>query len=812
MRKREVLVLIVILASFLFNFPVQAQSFEDIESDSTFVEEELAAKESAEEIIEAVSDNFKAIEDFRGSLISEVFLAEEDLITYQTNLMRNPNRSLVDNNYTFGQIRGTEVGRLLNAMPWIYLPPDYSLVQRALPITGQRDYQEPLENLDDLYDLQLLGQIEVDEEPIYLLELSNIFGKQVLWVEQERLIILRIEVFDGGGELAAAIDYKGYRELEDEVWLPNLIQVHNSQEEKILEISYQSWVVNDGLRDRDFAMGFIYDAQAEINELEEVVADNPQDFESRFQLAKLHHEVLESEKAVEILRELIEESEAEQSIEYYQQLAAIYEDQSKYQQALEVIEEALAVEYEKSELHFTRAELSLELQNRSQARNSLETAVRLEPNNERYLQRLFWVYRRSSLSQTVLNNAQNVLDRLIDLSPENIQYLIYSGDLYLEAGDYEQAAYRYQQAIQVDPEDSWGYRKLARCYEKMDSFAVARELFKYAAQLDGSWMRYEELADFYYRHQNYKAAIDNYQVALEKSPQELDVKIKLGKGYWAAEDEDEALAIWNEILDEYSLQVNDYTRLGNLFMDYELDNLAVATYKQGIAEFEDPVDAWVRRSLADIHANLAEIYKEQANYELAMQEYYNSLELEANTETYNKLGVLKFEHGNLVAAMELWEGARDEDLSNLQAIYNLAVAQLITEDFSDSKSNLEYIKRFDPEEELVELLTSALEVNTKIQELKEDLATTTEHGHEYKLEGDQLRRAGELNEAAEKYKEALDRNAYYEEVYFYLGQIEAVQGNYRTVEEIIDRFNSSSTQRQQAELLAELKLLIKGVK
>lgn len=799
MRKLVNLILVILLCVTI-NLPLSA---EDIGTES-LQSQNPDQEGNPDRIIEGILANFDQIKDFKGSLVSKVFLAEET-VTYRTNIMKNQQRSLTDNSYTFGQIKGTASGRLLNGLPWIYLPPNYSLMQNALPLRGQRDYLEPLNNLEDIYSLKLLGETKLHNKPVNLLELSNLFTKQIIWVEEERLLIDKIEVFNGADQLVATIHYDGYRELEDEVWLPNLIIVKDRNGEQVLEINYQNWVINDGLDNDDFAVGFAPKVRQKISKLEKKVSTDAGDTESRYRLAQLYYEVLETDKAVEILKQAVE---TKPKIKYYQKLAEIYREQGEYNKAIGAIKEALTLDYKRGELHYTLGELYLQLQNINQARSSLERAVSLDPTNKKYLERLFWTYRRSAVTDTMLENAQNTLDKLIDLAPDKAKYQIYSGDLYRKADKHHQAAYRYQRAIQITPEDSWGYIKLARSYEELDRYQIAEQLYLKAVELETSWLNYEYLGDFYYSWKNYGSAVDSYQQALKLKPQQLDIRLKLGESYWLANKQDKAFRIWKEILQMDNLKLDDYIGIAELFTDYELDNLAVSTYRQGIKEYSGSVDNWSKKLLAKLHGRLARLYRKKQNHKLAAKEYQNSIQLHPYPWTYEELGSLKFRQGDLASAVELWQEVKRIDAGNLDPVYNLAIARIIQEDFAKAEANLEYIKRFSPDQKLARLVKQADQVISSLKKLElED----KQPGQKYKLEGDRLRQLGKLNLALEEYQTALEENAYYGPAYFYSGILWSVKEDYQQTEKIIDQFDTGSFHSQMGDVLQTMKGLIQEV-
>jgi tetratricopeptide (TPR) repeat protein len=162
--------------------------------------------------------------------------------------------------------------------------------------------------------------------------------------------------------------------------------------------------------------------------------------------------------------------------------------------------------------------------------------------------------------------------------------------------------------------------------------------------------------------------------------------------------------------------------------------------------------------------------------------------------------------------MELWKKARKEDASDLEVVYDLAITQIIIEEFDEARDNLRYIQRFDPDEDLSNLVDKATMLIDDLEELQKIKEESSVYGKEYKMTGDKLRKKGKLNLAIEQYHKALEKNSYYGDVYLYLGLIQSTKENYERVEEIITNFNSDYFQKNKAEILKEFSDLIKEVK
>ncbi len=82
-----------------------------------------------------VSD-LNRVEDFRGDIIARVYL-EDGVADYRTQVMRSGRQSMTRNVGDSQKVPESEA-MLLNSIPWIYLPPDYSFFNEYIACRGGR--------------------------------------------------------------------------------------------------------------------------------------------------------------------------------------------------------------------------------------------------------------------------------------------------------------------------------------------------------------------------------------------------------------------------------------------------------------------------------------------------------------------------------------------------------------------------------------------------------------------------------------------------------------------------------------------------
>ena len=262
-----------------------------------------------------------------------------------------------------------------------------------------------------------------------------------------------------------------------------------------MEVNFKEWKVNSGLTDFDFARGFQTDYQTQINQLKIKLENRPQDEKLYWLISQLYHKKGNLEKTIINLQNAIR---LKDKLKYRKFLAQTYQLQGNYKQALAEIKAALQLDYTEPSLHYLAGEIELQLGEISQARYFLEKAVEYEPENTTYLEKLFWIYSNlaSRSDSYMLNRAQRIVKKLIKLKPKNEDYIIYLGDIYFDKGERIKAVKMYNKAIELAPNDTWPYIKLAQFYQKINNNDKAEELYRYVLCLNVSLENQQRLTDF----------------------------------------------------------------------------------------------------------------------------------------------------------------------------------------------------------------------------------------------------------------------------------------------------------------------------
>ncbi|GAB6099930.1 hypothetical protein JCM16358_18090 [Halanaerocella petrolearia] len=717
---------------------------------------------SAISLIEDVRDKLQQVEDFKGTVVTKVKVDDQELKS-ATQIMKSKTRFMTKN-LTSTQHSIAETSRMLNTIPWLYLPPDYSTIMEVLPLEGQLDYQQPLQVLEKLYQLELLGEAIYNNRSVYIIELSNLFSTQRFYIDRERKLITEIKVFNSSNIKVADISYTNFKKFDTKVWLPTKVKVETSLNKESLQISFQDWKVNLGLTSFDFAQGFQSNYQTKVNKLKQKLKKTPQNDKLYWQISQIYQQNSQLNKAVSNIRKAIRIND---QIKYRKKLVELLRTQGMYQEALGEVRTALQLDYNNPELNYLLGELKLQLGNTDQGRYYLEKAVNYAPKNTTYLEKLFWVYYNSvqESDRYMLERAEKIIKKLVKLDSDNKDYQIYLGDLYFDQGELIKAAKAYNKAIALAPEDTWGYIKLANFYKQTGRYDKAEELYRYVIYLDDSLQNHRRLAKLYFDLKKYKLALEEYQVINNRSAGNIDLKFKLIESYLATGKQREGMKLAKDMLQkEQSGKL--YLKLAEMVERYDL-GLAIEVYQLAL----ETESVLTTQQQDRVYSSLNRIfYNRERSWEL--EQLKEIVPLQSQAMIYQLLGKYQLANGNFKSAISNFKLATKIN-NNRTNHYNLALSYLLADKFEAVKEEAKILNSLGA----IEKANQLLRLKNKLTKLKKKYQKVYVPGRINYLKANKLRQQGKLDEALVKYQAALFENYDYQLPRFYIVLLQALQGN-----------------------------------
>jgi len=189
--------------------------------------------------------------------------------------------------------------------------------------------------------------------------------------------------------------------------------------------------------------------------------------------------------------------------------------------------------------------------------------------------------------------------------------LIAQGDILLQNGEYQKAIGYFNDVISYDINESYGYYGLARTYDAMKSTSKAIENYEKAIEISPDNADYK--ADYQkFLVQNKLKAEPTEAVSQPTAPKEevkaLDDEmslIKSGDGFYNQKKYDEAIKKYNKALELNPSNEVTCLKLGNLYKIKKDAANSSLSYQKALKIDPEYTDAWF---------NLGLVYAEVGNY------------------------------------------------------------------------------------------------------------------------------------------------------------------------------------------------------
>jgi len=282
----------------------------------------------------------------------------------------------------------------------------------------------------------------------------------------------------------------------------------------------------------------------------------------------------------------------------YKNLANAYIHLDNPEAAAEAYERAYEIYPEDTEVLKELADIYIEIEDSQKAFNLLEKIITMEPDNLSVRVN----FAKSCISKEMDSRAIDELNLVLEKDPKNVEAIGVLVDYYLIKKDNE-AALKYTDEIKkYIPKSPFGYKKAGEIYEALgDSFA-SHYNFGIYHDLKGEK----------------QLAIDEFTWALEKSPENIDILMKIAalyedisEDYIAAEYYQKAYCIDKE-------NIAPLKKMNDVFWRKKDYQQVINICNEILKTNEKDKDTILR---------LAESYDQSKNYDLAMQTYREYLEM-----------------------------------------------------------------------------------------------------------------------------------------------------------------------------------------
>jgi tetratricopeptide (TPR) repeat protein len=243
--------------------------------------------------------------------------------------------------------------------------------------------------------------------------------------------------------------------------------------------------------------------------------------------------------------------------------------------------------------------------------------LKRDPNNLEAHKLLGRIYLRSlgdvqagSGSENVLKLAIEQYEQIIKIEPDNGDDHLLLGRLYRLNNDLQKAENEFKIAVKLDPESEEAVTTLAILYNDEGDTARAAQILSSVPDAARSAKLYSALGYTYEQQKQYKNAIEAYNMAIARNPDNLDAILVLAQNLMNDGQNYAALEQYKVIADANPEDAQSYLRIAEIYRKTGKFDLALENMKKAESMLQDSME---------VSYNIAAVYQAQGRYDEAVQ-------------------------------------------------------------------------------------------------------------------------------------------------------------------------------------------------
>ena len=342
------------------------------------------------------------------------------------------------------------------------------------------------------------------------------------------------------------------------------------------EEQFKLWLVEFLLKNRGLDTG--------RDQLETFVAESPDNFVMRDQLAKLYLGTKDVDKATALYQHVVDNNPEEAiALEARNRLVTIALSQEDREKAELLLADIFAIEPENSNALITRAKLKLSDKDFEGAIPDLRVVLKNDPESIAALSLLARAHEINNSLDLALDNYQ----RLLAVNPKNMQALVGSGRLLIAKNQIEDAMSVLEAAKEIDDSHVEVLQLLTDLYSREQRWDDALSTAAKLTENDKTMaMGYYLQGRVHLRKKDFVSAVDKLEKSIEIEPSGVETISALVSAYLALEQLDKAIAFVEAHSKKYPELIHVRELLANLYVRNG-DTKAATTMLESILE-DDP--------------------------------------------------------------------------------------------------------------------------------------------------------------------------------------------------------------------------------
>ncbi|MFW6111561.1 MAG: tetratricopeptide repeat protein [Candidatus Bipolaricaulota bacterium] len=299
----------------------------------------------------------------------------------------------------------------------------------------------------------------------------------------------------------------------------------------------------------------------------------------------------------------------------------------------------------------------------SSAGDLLNRVVELDPDNPE----ANYYLGRYQLQNKQYSTAAQSFQKAIESRPDYVAAYVDYGELLVELRDYEEAAEQFKKALDLASDNINIMNNLAHAYLKSKQYGKAEDSYNEVLEMaPNNFNAKKGLGDLYSEQGNYEDAIKYYNDALRVEADD-DTSLALGRAYLETGQLEDAKSELESLLRRSPYNSEGYMLLGDYYRRKELPDRALEEYREGLARTQDgELRIKISKRIleqdpgdTETRFTLAKAYQDQHIYDSAIEQYNEILQrtegLSEKREALRGLGKAHLKKTNYDRATEYYQ-------------------------------------------------------------------------------------------------------------------------------------------------------------
>ena len=299
-------------------------------------------------------------------------------------------------------------------------------------------------------------------------------------------------------------------------------------------------------------------------DLELAIHQNPDEFRSYFELARLYREEGSEEKAAEAIAKLYRRQPEAPLVCYW--MADCHYRMGQYEEAIRLNDKLLELENDDPANYTQRADILIESYDLLSAEKALDDALKLSDASEIHNKKSYVLYLQGKNEEALLE-----LQKAVSLDPEfelHPTYLAASGHIYKEMGMWDLAIDAYTKAIHASPGNPRLYEFRAGCFYETEQLDRGLSDCTAGLELDAGYAGlYSLRSGIYLAMKDYANARMDVLTFLELQPGHPGAYYRLGQILYKDNEEDAALEAFDQVLSAIPEHAESYLYKAHIYFE-----------------------------------------------------------------------------------------------------------------------------------------------------------------------------------------------------------------------------------------------------